>query len=161
MADNPSIHQFQIEGIDGKLIHFSDFKGKKIIIVNVASECGYTNQYEQLQELSESYPEKLVIIGFPSNDFGGQEPGTEAEIQQFCSSTYGVKFPLTSKVNIKSSPVHPIYQWLTQKSKNGSIDAEVQWNFNKFLIDEQGRLIRHLPSGVTPLDEQILDWVES
>ncbi len=159
MTDTPSIHTFKIESIDGKTINFADYKGKKILIVNVASECGYTNQYAQLQELYELHSDKLVVIGFPSNDFGGQEPGTVAEIQEFCSSKFGVTFPLTTKVNIKSSPVHPIYEWLTQKSRNGVMDANVKWNFNKFLIDENGRLVKALPSSVTPLDEEILNWI--
>jgi glutathione peroxidase len=159
MTDPATIHSFKVESIDGKIIDFSDFKGKKILIVNVASECGYTKQYAQLQELYELHQDKLVIIGFPSNDFGGQEPGTAEEIQQFCSSKFGVTFPLTAKVNIKSSPVHPIYEWLTQKSKNGVLDAEVNWNFNKFLIDENGKLEKALGSSVTPMDEDILNWI--
>ncbi len=159
MSEPSSIHHFKIESIDGKTIDFANFKGKKILIVNVASECGYTKQYAQLQELHELHQNKLVILGFPSNDFGGQEPGSAEEIQEFCSSKFGVTFPLTTKVNIKSSPVHPIYEWLTQKSKNGVMDASVKWNFNKFLIDENGRLEKALPSSVTPLDEEILNWV--
>lgn len=159
MSATPSIHHFKIESIDGKTINFADYKGKKILIVNVASECGYTNQYAQLQELYELHSDKLVVVGFPSNDFGGQEPGTVAEIQEFCSSKFGVTFPLTTKVNIKSSPVHPIYEWLTQKSKNGVMDANVKWNFNKFLIDENGILVKALPSSVTPLDDEILNWI--
>ena len=161
MTDTASIHSFKVESIDGKIIDFSDFKGKKILIVNVASECGYTKQYAQLQELYELHQENLVIIGFPSNDFGGQEPRSAEEIQQFCSSKFGVTFPLTTKVNIKSSPVHPIYEWLTKKSKNGVLDAEVKWNFNKFLINENGKLEKALPSSVTPLDEDILNWIEA
>lgn len=161
MTETPSIHTFKIESLDGKTINFADYKGKKILIVNVASECGYTKQYAQLQELYELHNEKLVIIGFPSNDFGGQEPGTAAEIQEFCSSKFGVTFPLTTKVNIKSNPVHPIYDWLTQKSRNGVLDATVKWNFNKFLINENGVLEKALPSSVTPLDEEILNWIRA
>lgn len=159
MSDSPSIHAFKIESIDGRTINFADFKGKKILIVNVASECGYTKQYAQLQELYELHKDKLVVVGFPSNDFGGQEPGTAAEIQEFCSSKFGVTFPITTKVNIKSSPVHPIFEWLTQKSRNGVLDTTVKWNFNKFLLNENGMLEKALPSSVTPLDEEILSWI--
>lgn len=156
-----SIHEFRVEGIGGKDIDFSSFAGKKILVVNVASECGYTPQYQQLEELYEAFEEKLVIIGFPSNDFGGQEPGTDEEIQSFCKTNFGVKFPLASKVKIKHDPVHPIYQWLTTKEYNGVMDSKVAWNFHKYLLDEKGKLINSYPSAVTPLDEEILNWVQS
>ncbi len=155
-----SIHSFKVEGISGEEIDFAAFEGKKILIVNVASACGYTPQYQQLQELYSAFQNKLVVIGFPSNDFGGQEPGTNEEIQAFCTSRFGVQFPMTTKVSIKGKP-HPIYAWLTQKSQNKIADAEVRWNFHKFLIDEKGRWVNHFPSSVSPLDEQILDWVQS
>ena len=156
-----SIHQFKVEGIGGVEIDFAKFKGKKIIVVNVASECGYTPQYQQLQELYEEFKDNLVIVGFPSNDFGAQEPGTNAEIQQFCTSVYGVRFLMTAKISIKGPKPHPVYQWLTSKDLNGRLDSEVQWNFCKYLLDEAGQLIHSYPSSVSPLDEQILNWVTS
>lgn len=156
-----SIHPFVMDRIDGGEIQLSDFKGKKIIVVNVASECGYTPQYQQLEELANAFKEQLVIIGIPSNDFGGQEPGSNEEIAAFCQSTYGVSFPMTAKVNIKGPNAHPLYQWLTRKEKNGISDNEVQWNFNKFLLDEEGVLIRWLPSSVSPFDDVILTWLSS
>jgi len=128
------------------------------MVVNVASECGFTPQYQQLQELYQEFRDKLVIVGFPSNDFGGQEPGTNEAIRAFCTQRYGVDFPLAAKINIKGSP-HPIYQWLTQKTRNGVADSEVRWNFHKYLLDENGHLIQDLPSSVSPLDEPILDWL--
>ena len=152
-----SIHSFKIESISGEEIDFAGYKGKKIMVVNVASECGYTPQYEQLQELYNAFQDKLFIIGFPCNDFGGQEPGTNQEIQAFCTSRFGVGFPMTTKVSIKRNP-HPIYEWLTNKSYNGVSDAEVRWNFHKFLIDENGHWVAHYPSSVSPIDEVITDW---
>lgn len=150
-----TFHDFSITGIDNKTINFADYKGKKILVVNVASECGYTPQYAQLQELSETFADKLVVVGFPCNDFGGQEPGSSEVIQNFCEVRYGVTFPLTEKVGIKKNP-HPIYEWLMQEAKNGVQDAAVAWNFAKFLIDENGQWLAAFPSGVSPLDEQIL-----
>ncbi len=156
-----SIHEFSVEGITGKTINFADFTGKKILVVNVASECGYTPQYQQLEELYEAFKEKLVIIGFPSNDFGGQEPGSEEEILSFCTVKFGVTFPLAKKVAIKKAPIHPLYQWLTHKEYNGVLDSEVAWNFQKYLLDEEGQLIASHPSAVSPLDDLILNWIQS
>ncbi len=154
-----SIHKFKIEGIDGKEIDFSGFKGKKILIVNVASECGFTPQYQQLQELHEEFKDILVVIGFPSNDFGGQEPGNNLEIQEFCSLNYGIKFQLTTKVNIKTSPRHPIYEWLCRKDLNQKLEAEVNWNFCKFIIDENGHLVSFFPSAIEPASDEILNQI--
>lgn len=156
-----SFHELSATSLQGELIRMDRFKGKKLIVVNTASECGYTGQYGPLQELYEKYQDKgLVVIGFPSNDFGGQEPGSEQEIAAFCQRNYGVTFPMMSKISIKGDDVHPVYFWLTNKEQNGVMDATVKWNFNKFLIDEEGRLVKHLPSTVGPLDEEIIDWVE-
>lgn len=139
----------------------SAYKGKKIMIVNVASRCGYTSQYTELQALYEKYKNKnFVILGFPCNQFMGQEPGTEEEIQSFCQKNYGVSFPLFSKVEVKGTELHPIYRWLTQKSLNGVEDAKVSWNFNKFLIDEKGNYVVHLESGAKPMDAEITAWIE-
>ena len=158
---NSNFHQFKIESISGGEIDFSAYKGKKILIVNVASKCGYTPQYKELQELYTTFGDKLVVIGFPCNDFGGQESGSNSEIQTFCDSKYGVTFPMTTKVKIKGKDAHPIYQWLTSKDQNGVMDADVRWNFHKFLIDEQGNLVKAYPSSVKPLSEEILSWVKS
>ncbi len=155
-----SIHHFKIKGIGGETIDFAQFEGKKILIVNTASECGFTSQYQQLQELHDHAKENLVIVGCPANNFGGQEPGSNQEIQQFCELKYGVNFPLTEKISAKGDDQHPIYQWLTQKSLNGVADNEVKWNFHKFLINESGHLIDSFPSNVGPLDNQILNQVQ-
>ena len=129
-----------------------------MIAVNVASECGYTPQYQQLQELYDEFDDKLVIIGFPCNDFGGQEPGEADEIQRFCDLNYGVTFPLSAKIGIKKN-THPIYNWLQNKAENGILDHQVQWNFHKFLIDEQGQLHAAYAASVSPLDDRILSWI--
>lgn len=157
-----SIHSFQVKSIDeSQVIDFAEFSGKKIMIVNVASACGYTIQYQQLQELYETFGEKLVIVGLPCNDFGGQEPDTDENIKNFCSVRFGVTFPLTTKIVIKGENIHPIYAWLTQKSQNGVTDSDVKWNFQKYLLDEKGHLQKVCASSVTPLDAEILDWVNS
>lgn len=153
-----SIHDFSIKSISGKTLDFSDFKGKKLMIVNVASECGYTPQYQQLQELYENFADKLVIVGMPCNDFGGQEPDGEAAIQQFCTLHYGVTFPLTEKVGILQN-THPIYHFLTKKSENGFKDTDVRWNFQKYLLNTEGGLEQVLSSSVSPLDDVILNWL--
>jgi len=145
--------------MEGGEIDFATFEGKKIMVVNVASECGFTSQYQQLQELYQQFSEQLVIVGFPANNFGNQEPGTNEQIQSFCTVRYGVTFPLATKVSAKGTDMHPIYQWLTQKSANGVVDSTVKWNFQKYLLDEQGRLLTTHPSAVSPLDDVILDWI--
>ncbi len=156
-----TIHQFEVEGLTGEKIAFSAFEGKKILIVNVASKCGFTRQYKELQELHELHGDNLVIIGFPCNDFGSQEPGSNEEIAAFCQENYGVTFLMADKVSIKGKDAHPIFQWLTQKEKNGVMDTKVKWNFYKFLIDEEGRLVKGLSSRVSPLDDEIVSWVKS
>lgn len=147
-----SIHQYTIEGIEGKTIDFGAFEGKYILVVNVASECGYTSQYQQLQELYENYKDKLVIVGVPCNQFGGQEPGSEAEIQKFCKVRYGVTFPLTKKVDVKGKNQHDLYKFLTKKALNGFQDSEVHWNFQKYLLDTKGHLVKVYPSSASPFD---------
>lgn len=143
--------------ITGKdTISMSSYKGKKVLIVNVASKCGYTPQYEELQSLYEKYGDKLEIIGFPCNQFMGQEPGTIEEIATFCKLNYGVTFPLAEKVEVKGNNQHPVYQWLTKKELNGQSDHNVSWNFNKFLISESGNLIAYFGSGIKPMSEEIL-----
>lgn len=155
-----SIHSFKVKSIDGTTINLAAYKGKKILIVNTASKCGYTPQYEALQKVYAQYKDKLVIIGFPCNQFGGQEPGTNEEIVSFCQKNYGVNFPLADKVDVKGDNTAPIYQWLTQKSKNGIVDATISWNFNKFLLDEQGKMIAYFPSNVKPDSDAITSYLK-
>ncbi len=151
-----SIYNFKVPGLENGTIDFSAFKGKKILIVNTASECGYTPQYKELQALSEKFKDKLVIVGFPANNFGGQEPGTATEIKAFCEKNYGVTFPMAAKVSVKGDDMAPIYHWLTSKAENGVLDASIGWNFNKFLINEQGQMVAYFPSKVTPLSDEIV-----
>jgi glutathione peroxidase len=150
-----SIYDFKVEALDGSTIDFASFKGKKILVVNTASQCGYTPQYEGLEALYKKYQDKLVIVGFPANNFGGQEPGTNTEIKEFCKKNYGVTFPMAAKVSVKGDDVAPIYKWLCSKSENGVLDAEIGWNFGKFLLDEKGNLINYFPSKVTPMSEEL------
>jgi glutathione peroxidase len=154
-AEAKSIHGFKVASIDGKEIDFSSFKGKKILIVNTASECGFTRQYEGLEKLYQQYKEKLVVIGFPANNFGGQEPGSNEEIKSFCTSKFGVSFPMAAKVSVKGGDAAPIYQWLCSKEKNGVLDATISWNFNKFLIDENGYIIAKFDSRTDPMSVDI------
>ena len=156
-----SFHSLEAIDIQGNTVKMSSFAGKKVMVVNTASECGYTPQYKQLQELYEAYKEKgLVILGFPCNDFGGQEPGTGEQIEAFCQKNYGVTFPLMAKVSVKGNDIDPIYRWLTNKSENGVMDATVKWNFHKFLIDEQGHLVKALGSGIEPFDDEVVGWLK-
>jgi len=151
-----SIYDFKVESLDGGTIDFATFKGKKILIVNTASKCGYTPQYEELEALYKKYQDKLVIVGFPANNFGGQEPGTNIEIKEFCSKNYGVSFPMAAKISVKGNDTAPIYKWLCSKSLNGVLDAEIKWNFSKFLLDEKGNLVAKYDSGVKPMSEEII-----
>ncbi len=155
-----SIHNFKVAGIDGKQINLAAYKGKKILIVNTASKCGYTPQYESLQKVYDQYKDKLVILGFPCNQFGGQEPGTNEEIVAFWKANYGVNFPLADKIDVKGANIAPIYQWLTQKAKNGVLDANIGWNFNKFLIDENGKMLAYFPSNVKPESDAITAYLK-
>lgn len=149
-------YNLSIKSLDGKsTIYFNNFNGKKVLCVNVASECGYTPQYKELQQLHETYKDKLVVIGFPCNQFGGQEPGTATEIESFCKKNYGVTFLLTEKIDVKGPNQHPVYKWLTNASENGKSDATVKWNFNKFLIDENGNWLEYFPSSVSPMSKEI------
>lgn len=165
-ADTPTsamtaFHSLSATDIHGKPFSFEQLKGKKVLLVNTASECGYTPQYRQLQELYAAYKDKgLVVLGFPSNDFGGQEPGNEQQIEQFCQANYGVTFPMMSKVGTKGADKHPVYHWLTEKALNGKMDSEVKWNFQKYLVNEQGELVTMLASAADPLGAEITDWVE-
>jgi glutathione peroxidase len=155
-----SFYDLTINSIDGKEMHMSDFKGKYVLCVNVASKCGYTPQYEDLEKLYEQYQGKLVIVGFPCNQFLGQEPGTSEEIVSFCQKNYGVTFPLTEKIDVKGKNQHGVYQWLTQKSLNGVADGNVKWNFHKFLISPEGDWLAEFPSGVKPLDTELTSLIK-
>jgi len=154
-----TLYDFKVPALDGSTIDFSKFKGKKILIVNTASECGYTPQYADLQKLYEAHKSNLVIVGFPANNFGGQEPGSNTEIKEFCKKNYGVTFPMAGKVSVKGDDIHPLFKWLTTKSENGVTDAEIKWNFTKFLLDEKGKLIAVFPSKVNPNSEEITKYL--
>ena len=154
-----TVYDFKVPALDGSTIDFSKYKGKKILIVNTASECGYTPQYADLQKLYEAHKSNLVIVGFPANNFGGQEPGTNTEIKEFCKKNYGVTFPMAGKVSVKGDDIHPLFKWLTTKSENGVTDAEIKWNFTKFLLDEKGKLIAVFPSKVNPNSEEITKYL--
>lgn len=150
-----SLYNIEIKSISGDKINLADYKGKKILFVNVASECGFTPQYEGLQELYELYKDKLMIIGVPSNQFGGQEPGTAAQIQSFCKLNFGVTFLITEKVDVKGENQHPLYAWLTKKENNGLKSSSVKWNFQKYLVDEKGDLIDYYFSLTKPMSKKI------
>ncbi|MBS4072097.1 glutathione peroxidase [Algoriphagus aquatilis] len=156
-----SFYNFKMKDINGKEVDFSSFKGKKLLIVNVASKCGYTKQYAQLQELYANHSDKIIVLGFPANNFGGQEPGSNEEIKEFCSTEYGVTFPMFEKVSVKGFDKHPLYRWLSDAKQNGWNNEEPSWNFCKYFINEKGELVKFFPSSVTPLDEQILKLIEA
>jgi len=155
-----SFYDLSINATDGNVMNMADYKGKYVLCVNVASKCGYTPQYEDLEKLYEQYQGKLVIVGFPCNQFLGQEPGTIQEIVSFCQKNYGVTFPLTEKIDVKGKNQHGIYQWLTQKSLNGVADGNVKWNFHKFLISPEGEWLAEFPSGVKPLDTELTSLIK-
>lgn len=156
-----TIYDFKVKDLAGAEFDFTSLKGKKIMIVNTASECGLTPQYEQLQTVYETYKDKnFVIVGFPANNFGAQEPGTNEQIATFCKKNYGVSFPMMAKISVKGNDMHPIYQFLTQKVKNGLQDSEVQWNFQKYLIDENGHLVKVISPRTLPNDAEIINWIE-
>ena len=161
MQTSSTVYDFSLTGTDGKEINLNAFKGKKILFVNVASKCGYTPQYEGLQKLYAQNKENLVIIGLPCNQFMNQEPGTNEEIQTFCKKNYGVTFPITQKIYVKGDKIHPLYNWLTRKELNGVEDSKVKWNFQKYLIDEEGALIQVFGSKVKPLGEEIISAIKS
>ncbi len=155
-----SIHQFKVEALEGDSFDFASLKGKKIMIVNTASKCGLTPQYKGLQKLYEQFgPEKFMIIGFPANNFLAQEPGTNEEIAEFCERNYGVSFPMMAKIDVKGKNMHPIYAFLTQSEKNGVMDSKVTWNFQKYLINEQGKLEKVISPRTEPMDEEIINWI--
>jgi len=159
-AQTKSLHDFTVKTIDGEDFDLSQLKGKKVLVVNTASKCGLTKQYEDLEKLYQTYGgDDFVIIGFPANNFLRQEPGTNEEIKEFCSINYGVSFPMMSKISVKGKNMHPVYQWLTKKSENQKMDSKVKWNFQKYMIDENGQLIDYASPKTKPLDEQIVNWI--
>ena len=156
-----SIYDFKVEDIKGQDFDLASLKGKKVIIVNTASKCGLTPQFEGLQELYENYKDKnLAIIGFPTNDFMRQDPGTNESIASFCSLNYGVTFPMMAKIKVKGSDMHPLYTYLTQKKYNGYQDSSVKWNFQKYLINEEGKLEKIISPKVSPTDKSVISWIE-
>lgn len=157
-----NIYQFKTEDLSGDAFDFSTLKGKKILIVNTASKCGLTPQYEQLEALYKEYKDQnFVIIGFPANNFASQEPGTNDEIGAFCQKNYGVTFPMMAKVSVKGDDQNEIYQFLTQKSKNGVQDSEVEWNFQKYLLNEKGELEKVISPKTLPTDPEIVSWIKA
>jgi len=161
IAQTKTLYDFKATTLDGQPFDLSSLKGKKVLVVNTASKCGFTPQYASLQKLYETYKDRnFVIIGFPANNFASQEPGTNAEIKEFCTKNYGVTFPMMSKISVKGADIDPLYKWLTQKSQNGVTDADVQWNFQKFMIDEQGKLVGFVPPKELPNSPAITNWIE-
>ncbi|MFC4874244.1 glutathione peroxidase [Negadavirga shengliensis] len=154
-----SFYDFKMKDIEGNEVDFTQFKGQKVLIVNVASKCGYTPQYEDLQKLNEKHGDKVTILGFPANNFGGQEPGSNEDIKRFCSENYGVTFPMFEKISVKGVDKHPLYRWLSDKNLNGWNNTEPSWNFCKYLVDEEGNLVKFFPSSVNPMDEEILSLI--
>ncbi|MEC9108106.1 MAG: glutathione peroxidase [Bacteroidota bacterium] len=160
MNDLKSIYEIKINDIWGDAIELNDFKGKYILFVNVASECGFTGQYKDLQKLHEEYGSKLVVIGVPCNQFGGQEPGESHEITAFCTEKYSVTFLMTEKIEVKGSNQHPLYKWLTDKNSNGIKNSTVRWNFQKYLVDPSGNLIDYWYSITQPLSQKIIKHIQ-
>ncbi|MBI2730455.1 MAG: glutathione peroxidase [Sphingobacteriales bacterium] len=170
---SPSVYDFKVEALSkGKTIDLNDYKGKKILIVNTASKCGFTPQYEGLEKLYETYKNELVIIGFPANNFGAQEPGSNEEIGEFCKKNYGVSFPMAAKVSVKGNDIDPLFKWLLEQSnalansvgeqnaaRKQFLQDPIKWNFTKFLLDEKGKLIDVFPSKVNPMDEAITKYL--
>ncbi len=160
MNSQSSFYDFKVKTLEGDEFVFSQLKGKKVMVVNTASKCGLTGQYEQLEAIYKKYGgEDFEIIGFPANNFLKQEPGTAEEIRDFCTKNYGVSFPMMSKISVKGGDMAPIYQWLTQKDKNGLEDSKVKWNFQKYLIDESGKLVKVISPRTKPDDQEVLDWI--
>lgn len=157
-----TIYQFKVTDLRGDAFDFASLKGKKVIVVNTASKCGLTPQYKDLEAIYEKYKDKgLVIVGFPANNFASQEPGTNKEIAEFCQLNYGVTFPMMEKISVKGDDMAPIYKFLTEKSKNGLQDSEVEWNFQKYLINEKGELVKVVSPKTLPTDPEITDWLKS
>ena len=167
MSDKSTFYQFleanpnaKVKSIDGTEYDYSQLKGKKVLIVNTASECGYTPQYDDLEKLYQTYKDKLIILGFPANNFGGQEPGTNEEIKEFCKTKFSVSFPMFEKISVLGDDMAPIYKWLTSKDLNGWNDQQPKWNFNKYLLDEEGNLVKYYSSAVKPMSDEIVSMLK-
>lgn len=160
-SQTSGFYDFKVKTLEGQDFDFSSLKGKKVMVVNTASKCGFTPQYEDLELLYEQYKQKLVIIGFPANNFLHQEPGTATEIRQFCTNNYNVTFPMMEKISVKGKDMHPVYQWLTSKGKNGVMDSSVKWNFQKYLIDENGKLVDVVYSREKPGSDRVMAWLNA
>jgi glutathione peroxidase len=160
-GQNPkTLYDFKVKAIDGGNYDLSQLRGKKVLIVNTASKCGHTPQYADLEKLYETYKDKgFIIIGFPANNFMNQEPGTNEEIASFCTRNYGVTFPMMEKISVKGDDIDPLYAWLTHKSQNGKIDADVSWNFQKFMIDENGHVVGYVKPSTNPMSDEIVNWI--
>jgi len=157
-----SIYNITVKSIDGKDFSLKQLQGKKLMIVNTASKCGFTPQYEQLESLYKEYGgDKFAIVGFPANNFLSQEPGSNAEIKEFCDSKYGVTFPMMAKISVKGNDMHLLYKWLTDKKLNGVMDSDVKWNFQKYLIDEKGNLVLVIPPKESPTSDQVIKWLKN
>ncbi|MDQ3292609.1 MAG: glutathione peroxidase [Bacteroidota bacterium] len=159
-GNKPSVYDFKFKSLQGEEINLNEFKGRKMLLVNVASECGYTPQYKELQQLYDQYAGKVVVIGFPANDFGGQEPGSNQEIATFCERNYGVTFPVVEKIAVTGPNQHPLYKFLSDKSLNGVTGEAPTWNFCKYLIDEDGKVVQFFPSKVTPLSSELIAAIQ-
>jgi glutathione peroxidase len=160
-SQSSAFYDFKVKTLEGEDFDFSSLKGKKVMIVNVASKCGLTPQYEDLEAVYEQYQGDFVIIGFPANNFLNQEPGTASDIRKFCTDNYGVTFPIMEKISVKGKDIHPLYQWLTSKEKNGVRDSDVSWNFQKYLIDEKGTLVDVIPPKEKPTSDKVIGWITS
>lgn len=154
-----SIYDFKVPALDGSSIDFAKLKGKKVLIVNTASKCGYTPQYADLEQLNKAYKDKLVLVGFPANNFGQQEPGSNEEIAEFCQKNYGVTFLMAEKVSVKGDDIHPLFKYLTEEAQKMGVEDPIKWNFTKFLLDEKGKLIGVFPSKVKPMSEEITKYL--
>lgn len=154
-----SIYEFKVPGLYGGTVDFAKFKGKKIMVVNTASKCGNTPQYADLEQLYEKYKDKLVIVGFPANNFGGQEPGSKEEIGAFCKKNYGVTFPMAEKVSVKGDDIHPLFKYLVAEAEKKGFKDPIQWNFTKFLLDENGQLITVIHNGTKPMSAEVLKYL--
>jgi glutathione peroxidase len=160
--ENKSFYDFKTTTLEGQPFDLASLKGKKVLVVNTASKCGYTPQYAQLEDLYKTYGgESFIIIGFPANNFLSQEPGNNETIKEFCTKNYGVSFPMMSKISVKGKDIDPLYKWLTSKEENGVMDAAVKWNFQKFLIDENGKLVGMAPPGEVPTSDRIVNWIKT
>lgn len=160
-AQSSGFYDFKVKTLEGKDFDFASLKGKKVMVVNTASKCGFTPQYKELEEVYVKNQDNLVIIGFPANNFMNQEPGTAEDIRKFCTEKYGVSFPMMAKISVKGDDMAPLYKWLTSKVKNGVMDSEVKWNFQKYLIDEKGNLVDVIYSKEKPDSDKVTAWISS